>query len=777
MYDEYVLNPSTYEWTVRSFHRLKKLLGINIKLHGDTALLDQGEIFLFNHFARTETFLPHYVIHQETGAFCRCIATKAIFSGSKAFRNYLCQVGVIPNDYEGLFPLLVAEIIRGRKVIIYPEGGMVKDRRVLDDRGRFSIYSSKAGAYRKHHSGAAVLAIALDTFKLAVQAAEREGDWQRIDDWVEMLELNNREHLLFAAHRPTRVVPGNITFYPIHTEENFLNRAVDMIRDDVRPSVREELLIEANLLLKDTDMDLRLGQPVCLSECRPWWERWLLSSVASNLRLIEDFFTFRRLHKPLVEKIIRVCIKRSSEKIRDQYMESIYLGVTVNLSHIASTVLLNLYRRGLCEIKMSRFCMIVYMTVKKIQKQSEVHLHRSIRNPEVYSGLTKGDSESLEHLLDVAVKNDLVQIDNDKLLISGKLGEDFDFETIRLRNTLQVYANEVAPLGSVLLAVNEAIKATEDFSVQELANLKYDDELKRYDWNHHYYSKARFNEINRTESIVESGRPFFYLPEQAHDEVRQGIGILLVHGFLSSPAEMRPMAEKLLAQGYPVYGVRMAGHGTSPADLRERSWHDWLHSLQRGYEILSSRVDRICMLGFSTGGAVSLLHAADQPDGLLATVVINPPIKFRNKNMKFVPILHGVSKIVRWSSPLEGVVPYRSNEPEHPRINYRNVPVRGLYELMQMKNILLDRLREVTCPCLLVQSSNDPITTADSTDIIMNGLVNAEVSLIEIDSDRHGILYEDTDNIHEKIIDYVNNRVHPAAGDKQAGTGSRRWAG
>ena len=75
MDEAYVLHRPTYEWTVKLFSRLRKVLGINIKLHGDPALLEQGEIFLFNHFAHVQTFLPHYLIYQETGAFCRCIAT------------------------------------------------------------------------------------------------------------------------------------------------------------------------------------------------------------------------------------------------------------------------------------------------------------------------------------------------------------------------------------------------------------------------------------------------------------------------------------------------------------------------------------------------------------------------------------------------------------------------------------------------------------------------------------------------------------------------------
>jgi len=45
------------------------------------------------------------------------------------------------------------------------------------------------------------------------------------------------------------------------------------------------------------------------------------------------------------------------------------------------------------------------------------------------------------------------------------------------------------------------------------------------------------------------------------------IGCLLVHGYTASAEEMLPLGEFLVKQGYTVLGVRLAGHGTHPADL------------------------------------------------------------------------------------------------------------------------------------------------------------------------------------------------------------------
>jgi len=137
------INQATYEWSVRIFTILKKILRVNLKLH-HTGQLEAGEIFLFNHFARFETFIPQYLIYQETGAFCRSVAASDFFVEGSALSNYLLQVGAVPNNHPRLLPLLAEEILRGRKVIVFPEGGMVKDRQVVDSKGNYKVYSRMA---------------------------------------------------------------------------------------------------------------------------------------------------------------------------------------------------------------------------------------------------------------------------------------------------------------------------------------------------------------------------------------------------------------------------------------------------------------------------------------------------------------------------------------------------------------------------------------------------------------------------------------------------------
>ena len=76
---EYEINPATYEWTSRLFTLLRKVLAVNLKLHHRDAQVEDGDIFLFNHFARFETFIPQYLIFMESGHYCRSIAAGEFF--------------------------------------------------------------------------------------------------------------------------------------------------------------------------------------------------------------------------------------------------------------------------------------------------------------------------------------------------------------------------------------------------------------------------------------------------------------------------------------------------------------------------------------------------------------------------------------------------------------------------------------------------------------------------------------------------------------------------
>ena len=744
------ISVATCEWTVRAISVLRQRLGITIKLHSGEGQVETGQIFLFNHFARLETFIPQYLIYQETGAFSRSVAAAEFFAKDDAFSRFLRAVGAVPNDFPRLLPFLANEILKGRKVIIFPEGGMVKDRHVLDEGGGYSVYSRTAGRRRKHHSGAAFLGVTLEAFKAGILSLDAEGESGRLESWAERLELESVDALLAAARQPSLIVPSNITFYPLRVGDNILRKGVELFSKGLGKNLSEELRIEGNILLKQTDMDLRLGAPLRPVETWRWWERKCLARLFRRIDSLDALFGMRPDAGPLDERLFARWMRRKAERVRDRYMQAIYSGVTVNLSHLAALLIQHLLDAGRMEVDHDTFHKTLYLAIKNAQHEPFINLHRSLYTPSRYAGVMDDRCPGLERLLRTMDKAGLVEVGPDRYRFLPKLCEEYAFDQVRLENPVLVYANEVAPIAGARRAVERAIEMAPGIGDRALGQMLFDDELLAYRRAKAHFSQPRFAQINGQETATRSGEPFLFLPEKS-----VGLGVVLVHGFLASPAELRAFAMRLEAAGYPVIGVRLAGHGTSPWDLRGRDWQDWLEPVRRGFRIMSAFADRICLVGFSTGGALALHLAAERPQGLAGVAAVCAPVKFRNRNLVFVPLLHGVNRMARWMPAVEGVMPFRENDSEHPDINYRHVPIRGLYELRALVDELKDRLPEVQCPVMLIQSTEDRIVDPKSAKAIHARLGSENKTLHEVESRRHGILNEDVGGTQETILSFL----------------------
>jgi len=750
------ISETTYQWCVRAFSFLYKHLEVNIAVHDSDDRIANGQIFLFNHFARFEAVIPQYLIYRETGVYCRSVAASELFTGNETLSKLLRAVGAVPNDLPGLLPYLAAEILRGRKVVVFPEGGMVKDRRVIDENGQYSVFSSSAHQRRKHHKGAAALAIMLELFKKRILTVHEAGETARIERWVRAVGLESAEALLAAARRPTLIVPSNITFYPIRTDDNMLRKAAKLFGGDLAGRVREELLIEGNLLLKPTDMDIRFGTPMAPGIAWYWWELALLKRIFARVNSLEDLFGLNRISDSWIEHLVTRGLVHKTRRLRDQCMREMYRRVTVNLSHLAARLILRLHDRGQGEITRARFHHTLYLAIKSDQTEPDIYLHHSLTDPTAYGGIHEGACPSFAEFLEAAVSSELVEMTETHYRFLPKLRAELSFHEVRLENMVAVYANEVAPIGPACRAVDRAMDAGAELDPAALSRLLFDDELRAHALAKRAYAKPQYVEINAQQTATRSGEPYLLEPEETREtNGANTLGIVLVHGFLASPAELRELGEKLAARGHPVIGVRLAGHGTSPWDLRDRTWQDWLESVRRGYQIMKGLTERVCLIWFSTGGSLALCLAAERPDGLAGVVAISAPVRFRNRNLIFVPVIHGANRLTRWASSLEGVMPFRENESEHPDINYRHIPIRGLFELRRLVAELARRLGDIACPIAVIQGSDDRVVDPRSARMIVNKVKSAEKSLHIVPSDRHGIVTENIGDTHAIILDFA----------------------
>ncbi|MDH3857151.1 MAG: alpha/beta fold hydrolase [Gammaproteobacteria bacterium] len=743
------INTRVYNFCVRAFRTTKKLLKLNIKLHQDEnaehSTVQQGDIFLFNHFARFETFIPQYLINEATGAYCRSVAAAEFFEGDERFSQFLYSIGVVPNDLPNLFPFLAREILHGRKLVVFPEGGMVKDKRVVDRKGEFSVFSRTANERRKHHRGSAVIALAVDAFKTALLHDFSAGKYDRVERWAEQLEFDTVEHLMQKAIKPTVIVPSHITFYPIRVSDNILHQAARLFNRGINKRFAEELIIEGNLLFKETDMDIRFSRPIIAGNYWSWWEKRLLPNVVHRFDTLNELFALKPSAGHWGGRIHAIGMKVKSNHVRDDYMRSMYEAVTVNLSHIASLIITRLFEQGLTQIDCGRFHKMLYLGIKLLQK-TEYHLHRSLRNPEEYDAIINRGSSRLDQFLKTTTTMKLLHVDQGKYVIDQKLIEDFHVDDVRTENLISVYANEVTPLSKIIRIISNAMQQADKINARALADYRFNDQLLAFEWDQEKYQRERYEAINSQQTQTADANWYFLKSKD-----KSASAVLLVHGFLSGPAELRSLGERLHAAGHHVLGVRLKGHGTSPWDLRNRNWHEWVASVERGYDILKAYSQSVHIVGFSTGGLLALSHAANNPNVRIKSVTsVNAPVHFKNKNMVFVPLVHHANRLVSWVSS-EGLVPFTPNQPENPEVNYQHIPVRALYQLQQFIDHLTANSLTINADVYLYQGDKDPVVAPSSVKTLDKLIIAENKALVTLDSDIHGVVYQNIDDVQQKI--------------------------
>jgi esterase/lipase len=85
---------------------------------------------------------------------------------------------------------------------------------------------------------------------------------------------------------------------------------------------------------------------------------------------------------------------------------------------------------------------------------------------------------------------------------------------------------------------------------------------------------------------------------------------LLVHGYLGSPAEMRPLAKSLRREGWTVQGLLLPGFGADVETLPEREVEEWLSAIVDALRALQREHSPVLLIGHSMGAALSVAAAA-----------------------------------------------------------------------------------------------------------------------------------------------------------------------
>jgi len=151
-----------------------------------------------------------------------------------------------------------------------------------------------------------------------------------------------------------------------------------------------------------------------------------------------------------------------------------------------------------------------------------------------------------------------------------------------------------------------------------------------------FLSQNRYFLTNTPTTEIAANLPFELQPPTESGAVRRGV--LLIHGLGDSPWSFTDIGQALTEQGFMVRTVLLPGHGTRPADMIDVSHQDWQQLVQRQVELLKKSVDEVYLGGFSTGGNLAYLAAANDPE-IKGLMLFSPGFKSDEPLTGLTPLL------------------------------------------------------------------------------------------------------------------------------------------
>jgi len=189
--------------------------------------------------------------------------------------------------------------------------------------------------------------------------------------------------------------------------------------------------------------------------------------------------------------------------------------------------------------------------------------------------------------------------------------------------------------------------------------------------------------------------------------------VVAVHGFGGTAAELRPLLDGISAAGYAVDAALLPGHGTTPSELQNVTFDEWVDAIRERARAATARYGAVVLLGFSLGSLVILqLAGGDRPPlpGLVGLVVLGNALRLEpvtsaglgalSRLGSFLPDLY-----VR--KPRPGDLLDKSALSQ--LLTYDRNPLRAAVQTYRAGSRVREIVGRVTCPALILHGRHDHV--------------------------------------------------------------------
>lgn len=207
-------------------------------------------------------------------------------------------------------------------------------------------------------------------------------------------------------------------------------------------------------------------------------------------------------------------------------------------------------------------------------------------------------------------------------------------------------------------------------------------------------------------------------------------GVLLIHGFTATTAEVRLLANAFRKMGLTVSAPLLPGHGTTPQDLNTCKYTDWLECVEQAYAELEKQCNRVIVGGESMGAVLSLYLGEKHPE-ISALLLYSPAI--RVDSLKY-------AKHLKYFLP---AIEKSNNDPtDTVWQGYTVYPLKAAYEFRKLQHMVIGNLEQIHQPALILQGKQDKTIHPESGRTILNTIHSDYKSLQFLSESGHVMLLE-----------------------------------